>query len=300
MSKPSRLARPLPANTAPKSPSSRKEDFNSRSRKISLGEKILRAGSEGNLVKQHQQEQVEITEVLVPRRAPFLKDQGKHSLHVTSLDDAECLRSKDLLSTPNSHTPNSKSTRNIPRRHTVGGPRSSKEILGMQTSEMDRKREAFLEHLKQKYPHHATAIMGHQERLRDQTRSPKPSQSPQPNLGDQTEHLSEASADSLEAMSEGDSPTPFSRGSRTRASLPVVRSANQTKERSLGVLYLQYGDETKQLRMPNEITSTDTIRALFVSAFPQQLTMKMLESPSVAIYIKDESRNIYYELCDVR
>ncbi|XP_009076699.1 PREDICTED: sickle tail protein homolog, partial [Acanthisitta chloris] len=170
----------------------------------------------------------------------------------------------------------------------------------MQTSEMDRKREAFLEHLKQKYPHHATAIMGHQERLRDQTRSPKLSQSPQPNLSDQTEHLSEASADSLEAMSEGDSPTPFSRGSRTRASLPVVRSANQTKERSLGVLYLQYGDETKQLRMPNEITSTDTIRALFVSAFPQQLTMKMLESPSVAIYIKDESRNIYYELCDVR
>ncbi|XP_032036789.1 sickle tail protein homolog isoform X2 [Aythya fuligula] len=227
-------------------------------------------------------------------------DQGKHSLHVTSLDDAECLRSKELFSTLNSHTPNSKSSRNIPRRHTVGGPRSSKEILGMQTSEMDRKREAFLEHLKQKYPHHATAIMGHQERLRDQTRSPKPSQSPQPNLGDQTEHLSEASADSLEAMSEGDSPTPFSRGSRTRASLPVVRSANQTKERSLGVLYLQYGDETKQLRMPNEITSTDTIRALFVSAFPQQLTMKMLESPSVAIYIKDESRNIYYELCDVR
>ncbi|NXU10972.1 SKT protein, partial [Pardalotus punctatus] len=228
-------------------------------------------------------------------------DQAKPSLHVTSLDDAECLRSKELLSSPSSHTSsNSKSTRNIPRRHTVGGPRSSKEILGMQTSEMDRKREAFLEHLKQKYPHHATAIMGHQERLRDQTRSPKPSQSPQHNLGDQTEHLSEASADSLEAMSEGDSPTPFSRGSRTRASLPVVRSANQTKERSLGVLYLQYGDETKQLRMPNEITSTDTIRALFVSAFPQQLTMKMLESPSVAIYIKDESRNIYYELCDVR
>eukprot|EP00070_Physeter_catodon_P044452 XP_028351346.1 sickle tail protein homolog isoform X11 [Physeter catodon] len=198
----------------------------------------------------------------------------------------------------------------------------------MQTSEMDRKREAFLEHLKQKYPHHATAIMGHQERLRDQalqhmlislqaeldiqrylmkiessqrTRSPKLSDSPQPpNLGDPVEHLSEASGDSLEAMSEGETPSPFSRGSRTRASLPVVRSTNQTKERSLGVLYLQYGDETKQLRMPNEITSADTIRALFVSAFPQQLTMKMLESPSVAIYIKDESRNVYYELNDVR
>ncbi|KAM9682361.1 sickle tail protein homolog isoform 12-T15 [Dama dama] len=230
-----------------------------------------------------------------------MPEQGKSNLQVTSLEDAECRRTKERLSNGNSRVSASKSSRNIPRRHTLGGPRSSKEILGMQTSEMDRKREAFLEHLKQKYPHHATAIMGHQERLRDQTRSPKLSHSPQPpNLGDPVEHLSEASADSLEAMSEGETPSPFSRGSRTRASLPVVRSTNQTKERSLGVLYLQYGDETKQLRMPNEITSADTIRALFVSAFPQQLTMKMLESPSVAIYIKDESRNVYYELNDVR
>ncbi|XP_068843737.1 sickle tail protein homolog isoform X8 [Capricornis sumatraensis] len=230
-----------------------------------------------------------------------MPEQGKSNLQVTSLEDAECRRTKERLSNGNSRVSASKPSRNIPRRHTLGGPRSSKEILGMQTSEMDRKREAFLEHLKQKYPHHATAIMGHQERLRDQTRSPKLSHSPQPpNLGDPVEHLSEASADSLEAMSEGETPSPFSRGSRTRASLPVVRSTNQTKERSLGVLYLQYGDETKQLRMPNEITSADTIRALFVSAFPQQLTMKMLESPSVAIYIKDESRNVYYELNDVR
>ncbi|XP_073912607.1 sickle tail protein homolog isoform X5 [Castor canadensis] len=230
-----------------------------------------------------------------------IQEQGKSNLHVTTPEDVECLKTKERLANGNTRISVSKSSRNIPRRHTLGGPRSSKEILGMQTSEMDRKREAFLEHLKQKYPHHATAIMGHQERLRDQTRSPKLSHSPQPpNLGDPVEHLSETSADSLEAMSEGEAPSPFSRGSRTRASLPVVRSTNQTKERSLGVLYLQYGDETKQLRMPNEITSADTIRALFVSAFPQQLTMKMLESPSVAIYIKDESRNVYYELNDVR
>ncbi|XP_066485115.1 sickle tail protein homolog isoform X11 [Tiliqua scincoides] len=235
-----------------------------------------------------------------PRDSRQMKDQGKSNLHAASLDDAERLWPKELIASGNNQLSSSKSGRNIPRRHTVGGPRSSKEILGMQTSDMDKKREAFLEHLKQKYPHHATAIMGHQERLRDQTRSPKLSQSPQSNLGDQAEYSSEASADSLEIMSEGDNLTPFSRGSRTRASLPVVRTTNQTKERSLGVLYLQYGDETKQLKMPNEITSTDTIRALFVSAFPQQLTMKMLESPSVAIYIKDESRNIYYELSDVR
>nr|XP_046177074.1 sickle tail protein isoform X5 [Oncorhynchus gorbuscha] len=101
-------------------------------------------------------------------------------------------------------------------------------------------------------------------------------------------------------MSEGDGPAVFTRGCQARASLPVVRSANQTRDRSLGVLYLQYAEETKQIRMPNEITSIDTIRALFVSAFPQQLTIKMLESPSVAVYIKDETRNMYHELTDVR
>ncbi|KAM5282330.1 sickle tail protein homolog isoform 8-T8 [Hipposideros larvatus] len=294
MSKPSRLARPFFANAASKLPSSKRDELNSKQKKISLGEKILRTGSEGK-------QQVQTAVLPAQRKASPHGEQGKSNLHVTSLEDAECRRTKERLANGNSRISVSKASRNIPRRHTLGGPRSSKEILGMQTSEMDRKREAFLEHLKQKYPHHATAIMGHQERLRDQTRSPKLSHSPQPpSLGDPVEHLSETSGDSLEAMSEGEAPSPFSRGSRTRASLPVVRSTNQTKERSLGVLYLQYGDETKQLRMPNEITSADTIRALFVSAFPQQLTMKMLESPSVAIYIKDESRNVYYELNDVR
>ncbi|XP_063777673.1 sickle tail protein homolog isoform X4 [Pseudophryne corroboree] len=325
MSKPSRLARPLSVNVTSKLPVSRIEDFNSRSRKISLGEKILRAGSEGSLVK--KQQQVQSAQPPIKQRGPHIsKGQTKNNMYGGSLDDAEYHKSKEILSNGNSHIP-SKIGRNIPRRHTVGGPRSSKEILGMQTSDMDRKREAFLEHLKYKYPHHATAIMGHQERLRDQavqcmlaslhseldiqrylmkiessqrTKSPKLSSSPQPSLGEPAEHLSEASADSGDAMFEGESTMPFVRGSRTRASLPVVRSTNQTKERSLGVLFLQYGEDTKKLQMPNEITSVDTIRALFVSAFPQQLTMKILESPSTAIYIKDEGRNIYYELSDVR
>uniref|UniRef100_A0A8C1XZ25 Actin interacting protein 3-like C-terminal domain-containing protein n=1 Tax=Cyprinus carpio TaxID=7962 RepID=A0A8C1XZ25_CYPCA len=173
----------------------------------------------------------------------------------------------------------------------------------MQPSDMDKKREAFLEHLKQKYPHHASAIMGHQERLREQSRGPKQSvacSSPVPVFVDQVEHGSQVSLDAMEVMSECDMPIAFTRGSRSRASLPVVRSTNQTKDRSLGVLYLQYGDDTKQIRMPNEITSVDTIRALFVSAFPHQLNMKMLESPSTAIYVKDETRNVYYELTDVR
>uniref|UniRef100_A0A8C1WZZ8 Si:ch211-207d6.2 n=1 Tax=Cyprinus carpio TaxID=7962 RepID=A0A8C1WZZ8_CYPCA len=170
----------------------------------------------------------------------------------------------------------------------------------MQSYNMDQKKEAFLEHLKQKYPHHASVIMGHQERLRDQIRSSGHSVTPQSAVGELGEHLSLASLDSLEAMSEGEAPSAFTRGSRSRASLPAVKSNYQTKDRSFGVLYLQYGEETKQIRMPNEVTGADTIKALFVSAFPQHLTMKILESPSVAIYIKDDMRNMYYELTDVR
>uniref|UniRef100_A0A8C9VSW7 KIAA1217 n=1 Tax=Scleropages formosus TaxID=113540 RepID=A0A8C9VSW7_SCLFO len=227
------------------------------------------------------------------------EEQPKGNLRATSPEDAEPLVRKPAAANGSSRL-DPKSPRNAPRRHTVGGPRTSQEILAMQPSDMDRKREAFLEHLKQKYPHHASAIMGHQERLREQSRSPKHCASPQAAAADPAEHLCVASLDALELMSEGDGPSAFTRGSRSRASLPVVRSANQTKDRSLGVLYLQYGDETKAMRMPNEITGSDTIRALFVSAFPQHLNMKMLESPSVAIYMKDDVRNVYYELSDVR
>lgn len=63
------------------------------------------------------------------------------------------------------------SPRTLPRRYTVGGPRSAGDVLAMQPHNVDRKREAFLEHLKQKYPHHASTIMGHQERVRDQVRT---------------------------------------------------------------------------------------------------------------------------------
>lgn len=72
-----------------------------------------------------------------------------------------------------------------------------------------------------------------------QSRSPKHGPSPQPSVGDQVDHLSLASLESLETMSEADAPTAFTRGSRVRASLPVVRSTNQTKDRSLGTMCIR-------------------------------------------------------------
>ncbi|XP_034562394.1 sickle tail protein homolog isoform X13 [Notolabrus celidotus] len=334
MSKASRLARPPSLGAGSKLPSPRKECPGTaatvgRARVVSVGEKLMRAGSDGVLSRQkslpaavpqdraqsgttaqaqalsqspgekgENMETVHSKSRIGPPRGS-LRKQTKSNLKVTSPEDAEHVARRQA--SPNGTPPSrgdAKGSRTVPRRHTLGGARGSREILAMQPSDMDKKREAFLEHLKQKYPHHASAIMGHQERLREQSRSPK--HGPQSSVGDQVDHLSLASLESLDTMSEADAPSAFTRGSRIRASLPVVRSTNQTKDRSLGVLYLQYGDDTKQIRMPNEITSIDTVRALFVSAFPQMLTMKMLESPSVAVYVKDDMRNMYYELTDVR
>lgn len=60
--------------------------------------------------------------------------------------------SRDVCDRSNPWSPHT-----LPRKHT----------LTMQTQNAERRREAFIELLKQKYPHHASAIAGHQDRLRD-------------------------------------------------------------------------------------------------------------------------------------
>lgn len=69
---------------------------------------------------------------------------------------------------------------------------------------------------------------------------------------------------------------------------------------SLGLVFLQYRSETKRALLPNEITSIDTVKALFVRSFPKQLTMEYMDSPLVKIYIHDSSKDMFYELEDLR
>ncbi|XP_041986734.1 coiled-coil domain-containing protein AGAP005037 isoform X3 [Aricia agestis] len=96
------------------------------------------------------------------------------------------------------------------------------------------------------------------------------------------------------------SSTGFRRGGKQRSSLPVVRTPSKTLERPLGLVFLQYRNETKRALLPNEITSIDTVKALFVRSFPKQLTMQYMDSPLVKIYIHDSSKDMFYELEDVR
>ncbi|XP_067869668.1 SRC kinase signaling inhibitor 1-like isoform X7 [Heterodontus francisci] len=269
---------------------------------------------------------------------PVTQDSDKSSSHMISADDAEYPREYRTLGNGTRRFSNVGLVHTSERRHTVIAAQSLEALTGMQKSDMERKREAFLDHLKHKYPHHATAIRGQQERLREQqgfeawsacefrdggnkieakptrrgdfhlinpekrtkTRSPRHSQSQQSGLADQAAKLPFASAESLETMSEAEVPIGFTRSNRFRQSLPLSRSTSQTKLRSPGVLFIQYGDETRRVHVTHEIGSLDTLHALIVHMFPQKLTMGMLKSPNTAILIKDETRNVFYELEDVR
>ena len=61
-------------------------------------------------------------------------------------------------------------------------------------------------------------------------------------------------------------------------------------------VFLVYRGETKRALLPNEITTVDTVKALFVRSFGRALTMEYLDSPRVKIYIHDSAKDIFYEL----
>ncbi|XP_063601825.1 uncharacterized protein LOC134777967 isoform X10 [Penaeus indicus] len=101
-------------------------------------------------------------------------------------------------------------------------------------------------------------------------------------------------------MSEAEtSSTGRGRNLKPRTSLPIVRTPSKTLERPLGLVFLQYRGETKRALLPNEITSLDTVKALFVRSFPNQLTMQYLDLPSVKIYIHDSNKDMFYDLEDL-
>ncbi|XP_030895023.1 SRC kinase signaling inhibitor 1 [Leptonychotes weddellii] len=54
------------------------------------------------------------------------------------------------------------------RRHTVIAAQSLEALSGLQKADADRKRDAFMDHLKNKYPQHALALRGQQDRMREQ------------------------------------------------------------------------------------------------------------------------------------
>lgn len=127
------------------------------------------------------------------------------------------------------------------------------------------------------------------------------------------EYNSPAPEESDDSAYSGDTQGHFTRTATARMSLPIMqhnklrrpvytqlqRRGPHQQPRSLGHIYLQHKGETKQATLPNELTALDTIRALFVCAFPHMLSMDYMSQPHVKIYIYNPSCNIFYELADI-
>ena len=64
----------------------------------------------------------------------------------------------------------------------------------------------------------------------------------------------------------------------------------KTPTNQSGVVHLEYLDQSKPALLPNELTSLDTIRALFVQSYQGLLTMPMLE-PHKGYGIMMKNRN---------
>ncbi|XP_048029934.1 SRC kinase signaling inhibitor 1 isoform X4 [Megalobrama amblycephala] len=167
-----------------------------------------------------------------------------------------------------------------------------------------------MEHQRNKYPPQHAATLVNTNCARQQqphywsfkARTPRGAAGLQQHtLGEQVGgRLCYASAESLESMADAELPLGFSRSNILRQSLPLARSPSQAKLRAPAVLFLQFGDETRRVHITHELTSMETLHALIVHMFPQKLTMGALRSPGTALLIKDEARNIFYELEDPR
>uniref|UniRef100_A0A3B4X3L0 SRC kinase signaling inhibitor 1 n=1 Tax=Seriola lalandi dorsalis TaxID=1841481 RepID=A0A3B4X3L0_SERLL len=231
---------------------------------------------------------------------PHPSDPERGGSHMISTDDLEYPREYRTLGNSARRFSNVGLVHTSEHRHTVSAAQSLEALTNLHKADMERKRDAFMDHLKSKYQQQQQLQHPHHSPFKVSSRSPRHSQSTQSGLADQAAKLSFASAESLETMSEADIPLGFNRMNRFRQSLPLSRSASQNKLRSPGVLFLQYGDETRRVHITHELSSLDTLHALIVHMFPQKLTAGMLKSPNTAILIKDEARNVFYELEDVR
>ncbi|KAM8837721.1 SRC kinase signaling inhibitor 1 isoform 9-T13 [Spinachia spinachia] len=200
----------------------------------------------------------------------------------------------------------------LDRRHNSVAAKSLEALNSIHKADIERQRDALVDLQKNKIsnsPGSGAGSQGAAGRRQQQpnywsfkTRTPRVTRlSPtQPALADQASRVSFASAENLGTMSEPEVPIGFNRMNRLRQSLPLARSSSQAKLRAPGILFLQLGEETRRVHLTHELTSLDTLRALIVHMFPQRLTMAMLRSPNTALLIKDETRNVFYELEDPR
>ena len=67
-----------------------------------------------------------------------------------------------------------------------------------------------------------------------------------------------------------------------------------------GIIHLEYSGQSRAAVLPNEVTSLDTIRALFVQAYPGLLTMPMLNPQRHTLLLKNKKDGTFDEINNIR
>lgn len=269
-----------PGSAGSRSPSLRKEQQFNRSCMLRIGERLMRAGSESNLVQRptavqsltqtsssglgqrsngrtqtsaHEDKLSKCTRI-TSSKDPSISPSRASPASAVGDNSIDCLlqkkghTSRSLMSNPDfSYSPHRCSPNTLPRSYPTNNSssrHSQMDSLIMQHIHVERKKEV-LDHVRQKYPQHKTIIIGHQDCTNEQVRSPWFVDSPQ---GAGVPHLVKEQNRLVSSSISGGEMIPlsaaFTRGSKARASLPVGRSSGQTRGWPLGVLSLQYGEET--------------------------------------------------------
>jgi len=83
--------------------------------------------------------------------------------------------------------------------------------------------------------------------------------------------------------------------------MPKKAKGNPYRKNSMGpcVVFLQYLDDVKRVNLPAAVTSLDTLKALFVTSFPDRISLQDFEDGVKVVYIKDGDTGTYYMLEDV-
>ncbi|CAF0863809.1 unnamed protein product [Adineta ricciae] len=150
----------------------------------------------------------------------------------------------------------------------------------------DEQQRMLIDILKQKYPRQHVSSSAVATPMMPRTNSP---------------HQRSSSTDPTDEELTTSMTNGFVRGQRNRSSLPFIikPASNISKANSLGLCFLICGDETKKVLLPSYISCIDTLKALFVRAFPQHLTMKQMDTDDVRIYIREPDKDIFYQLEDM-
>ena len=67
-----------------------------------------------------------------------------------------------------------------------------------------------------------------------------------------------------------------------------------------GVVFLRFAGLSRRALLPNEVTSMDTVKALFVRSFPNSLTLSWFDRNDSMVFLRPDGSDTFIKLRDFR